>query len=516
MILGIDVGSSSVKCCVFNPDDGSIVATGSTSYPTHHPRPMAAEQLPDDWWRAITATVRSVLRGVPRNAVQAIGVSAHAPAILEPCDAQGSRRVHIWMDRQSDAVATALEISSGELLTSITWNRVDPYFGVPKMIWLAEQGRLGRRPITGVTGYLVWRLCGALGIDRSSAGLVGAYDVVSGTWSSAVMAAAGLPCELLPPIVEATDVLGKLSKEVAEEWGLSTNVRVTGGTTDAAAAVVGANIPLNQLFEMSGQSSGVGIVLDAPVNAPDLVLFPHAVPGQWLIKGSLQASGASLSWWAREFYDGATPPESLETEARESPPGANGVAFLPHLMGERAPFWNSHASGVFLGLGLGSTRADMLRAVMEGVAYGIGQVLDAFTAAGYGGSTMIGVGGGYRNQLWNQIKADVTGRRIVLADLTGFASAVGAAKLAAVGTGDYSRADISPDRTAMRSAPVVTPDSRVGALYAGRALAMRCAYDQLLPAFSAFHQVADRDPAAIHMTPKEQHFDDGSCFSHTR
>jgi xylulokinase len=488
MVAGIDVGSSSVKCCLYDVGSASVLGAAASPYPTHHGPGLTVEQNPGDWWTATKAAMRQAAAAgrVDLRAVSALGLSGHAPAVVV-LSGSGDRvadRAPIWMDRSCQAESDALAHQIGPEALAITGNRVDPYFGLPKLVRLRAQGRLPPHSVvTGTTGYLVARLTGELTIDRATAALMGAYDITADTWSEPLLRVAGLTSAVFPRIVGATEVVGTLTPAAAGELGLSPGVVVVGGSIDAATAALGVGVVEDgQFFEMSGQSSGVGRVLATPTADPLLVLFPHAVPGRWIAKGSGQTSGAALEWWRRELCGEATDLAALDAAAAATPPGAHGVVFLPHLAGERAPWWNSDASGAFLGLGLTSRRGDLVRAVMEGTAYGIRQVFDVFAEQGHRPASFTGAGGGYRSAVWSQIKADVTGREVLVADTSQHASAIGAALLAA---GDR-RPDPGPRTTAIRR---YIPDLATTEFHTRQAHALRQAYEQLRPVFPLLRQL---------------------------
>ncbi|HWC83450.1 MAG TPA: FGGY family carbohydrate kinase [Pseudonocardiaceae bacterium] len=508
LVAGIDVGSSSVKCCLYDPDSAAVIGAAASPYPTHHAPGSAVEQDPRDWWTATVAALRQAAAAgqVDLHTVSALGLSGHAPAIavLSGAVDRVADRAPIWMDRSCQSEADTLTHQFGAAVPAITGNRVDPYFGLPKLIRLRGQGRLpAGSVVTSTTGYLVARLTGELTMDRATAALMGAYDLTADAWSESLLRGAGLTSEMFPRVVGATEVVGTLTPAAAAGLGLRPGAVVVGGSIDAATAALGVGVVEDgQFFEMSGQSSGVGQVLATPVADPRLVLFPHVVPGRWIAKGSSQASGAALEWWRRELCDENTGLAELDAAAAATPPGARGVVFLPHLAGERAPFWNSDASGAFLGLGLTSRRGDLVRAVMEGTAYGIRRVFDVFAEQGHRPSSFVGAGGGYHSAVWSQIKADVTGREILVADTSQHASAIGAALLAIVATtpgGCWP--DRQPEPASVRR---FVPDPARAEFYTRHAHALSLAYEQLRPVFPLLRQLTSTEQCGQREGGREQ------------
>lgn len=490
LVAGVDIGTSSAKCCLYDIEGRTVVGTATVPYPTHHAPASVAEQNPHDWWAATRSALRGALAEgrVEPNTVRAIGISGHAPsiAVVDRDRGQVADSALIWMDRRCQPEADELAARCGAEVLATTGNRVDPYFGLPKLLWLHRQGRLpARSVVTGTTGYLVARLTGELTVDRATAALLGGYDIHTGDWSEPLLARAGLSSDVFPRLIEATDVVATLIPAVADDLGLRPDTVVVGGSVDAATAALGVGLVEDgQFFEMSGQSSGVGVVLASPVADPRLVLFPHAVPGRWIAKGSIQTSGAALDWWRRELCDGSTDLTALDAAAQATPAGARGVVFLPHLAGERAPYWNSDASGTFLGLGLTTGGQDLVRAVMEGVAHGIRRVFDVFDEQGHHPTSFVGAGGGYRSEVWSQIKADVTGREILVADTSHHASAIGAALLAAT--------TVVPGLppAAPNIARRYVPDPAATEFHARQAEVVDMAYERLLPVFPSLRRLS--------------------------
>ena len=238
-----------------------------------------------------------------------------------------------------------------------------------------------------------------------------------------------------------------MTAAAAAATGLAAGTPVVAGMCDGTAAALEAGLTeVGDAVEMTGQSTVVSICADAPYLGRELISLVHAIPGRYLAVGALVATGGALRWFRDQLGEperlaaqarGIDPFELLSAEAAGSPAGANRLLFLPYMFGERSPIWDTDARGVFFGLSLASTKADMVRAILEGAAFGLRHNLEAAAAAGFRARTLACVGGGARSPVWNQIKADVTGMPIRL-PVAATGAPLGDALAAGVGTGVYA------------------------------------------------------------------------------
>jgi len=436
-VLGVDVGTTAVKAAVVAAD-GRVLGTGSAEYPTHYPRPGWVEQDPEDWWRAACGAIQAALADGGRRDMAAVCVSAQAPTLL-PLDSRGRplRRALIWMDRRAEAEAERLRGTLGEeLVRRVTGNRIDPYYVAPKLLWFREHEpelHARARAYVQATGYVVHRLTGELTLDREHASLLSLRDLERETWSERLCEAVGVTPELFPRLVSGHEIAGHVTDDAATGTGLPAGTPVTGGTVDGPAAALEAGvIDEGQAAEMTGTSTVLILPSARPRSEPALVAMRHAAPGRWLLLGAMVASGGSLRW-LRDLL-GEQSFDSLTAEAEAEPAGANGLVFLPYMMGERSPIWDSDARGVFVGLSLASGRGSLVRAVLEGAAFAVRHNVEVAAAAGIQIGDLRSVGGGARSRLWSQIKADVVGVPVLLPE-TSIGAPFGDAALAVVAAG---------------------------------------------------------------------------------
>jgi xylulokinase len=434
-VLGVDVGTTAVKAAVVGVE-GRLLGAASVEYPTRYPRPGWVEQDPEDWWRATCGVVRGALERAGRRRVAAVCVSAQGPTML-PLDGHGRplRPALIWMDRRAEAECERLRRELGEkLVRAVTGNRIDPYFVAAKLLWFRDREPdlfAQTRSFVQATGYLVHRLTGELTLDREHASLLSLRDLGGTTWSEPLCAAVGVTPDRFPRLVNGDEIVGRVTDAAARATGLAAGTPVTGGTVDGAAAALEAGaLDEGRAAEMTGTSTVLMLPSERPRSEPALVAMRHAAPGRWLLLGAMVATGGSLRW-LRDLL-GARSFDALTAAAELEPAGAAGLVFLPYMMGERSPIWDSDARGVFLGLTLASGRGALVRAVLEGAAFALRHNIEVAGAAGIAVGELRSVGGGTRSRLWNQIKADVTGVPVLLPQAS-VGAPFGDAALAAVG-----------------------------------------------------------------------------------
>ena len=441
--LGIDLGTTSVKAALIAVD-GRPFGQERVEYEIIQLRPMWVEQSPLCWWERTAEAVRRLARRFPRQteAVGAVAVSGQAPALLG-LDRYGEPvgNAVIWMDRRAEGLCRERLRPRAEEIAAFSGNRPDPYFMLAKLLWLKEQ-----RPeqykntacFLQANGWIVYRMTGRFSADRSGAALTQLWDRRTGEWAVDFCESAGIDTSKLPPLFECAEAVGTLTADAAEILGLPRGIPVAAGCIDGGTAPLGLSmIRPGDAFEMSGQSSGIGLVLDEPRPAGRLCLLRHAVDNRWILKGSMSASGGSLRWFRDQIEEAAADENAYERYDRMAAAveaGAGGLIYLPYLAGERAPLWDSSARGIFFGLHFGIDKAYMVRAIMEGTAYHLRKIKEAFPE-GAEITRLTGTGGGYRSRVWSQIKADVLGLPIFVQEPQVDAAAMGAALLAARAAG---------------------------------------------------------------------------------
>jgi xylulokinase len=401
MLVGLDVGTTGVKALAVSPE-GEVVARAEADYPLSTPQPGWAEQDPADWWRA----AETALASLPREEIAGLGLSGqmHGLVALDEND-RVLRPAILWNDQRTAAECAEIEERVGlERLIELTGNRALPGFTAPKLLWLRRHEpevyeRIAR--ILLPKDYVRLRLTGEWAIDVADASGTLLFDVAKRRWSPPVLEALELPPDWLPPTLESPELSGQTSEEVP----------VAAGAGDQAAGALGVGVgrpgPLSVVLGTSG------VVFAAlPAFAADaqgrVHAFCHAVPGGWHAMGVMLSAAGSLRW----FRDAFAPGEeygALVAEAERWPAGAEGLLFLPYLAGERTPVADPDARGAFAGLALHHDRGALVRAVLEGVAYGLRDSLELLRGLGVQPHAGRVSGGGARSGLWVRIVASVLG-----------------------------------------------------------------------------------------------------------
>lgn len=445
MIIAHDLGTTGDKASLHG-DDGRLHAAVTVRYPTRFGPGGIAEQDPRRWWAAVGQATRELLAGTGTAGadVRAIGFSGQMMgAVLLDAGYEPVRPALIWADHRSTGQADAVLARLGaDEAYRLLGHRIHPTYSLTKLMWVRDNepevfARV--RHVCLAKDYVVQRLTGVLVTDPSDASSTNAYDQRSGTWSTAVLAAAGLDGALYPEIVPATTVVGGVRAEAAEAVGVPAGTPVVLGGGDGPLAALGAGViaPSDGAYAYLGSSSWVSMSADAPLHDPQqrTMTFNHVVPGRFVPTATMQAGGASLEWATDVLRPGADPARFAELVAEAAEVDADGLYFLPHLLGERSPYWNAAARGAFVGLARHHGPAHLTRAVLEGVAFNLATCVAAFREAGYPIGAVDAIGGGAVSDVWLQILADVWGATVRRRSIVEEANSLGAAVTAAVGTG---------------------------------------------------------------------------------
>ena len=468
-LLGVDIGTSSCKTAIFDPD-GKVIAQGGSEYPVSYPEKGWAEQDPADWWNGICRATREMISesGIDPADIAGIGIDGQSwSAIALDRDGNALCPTPIWTDTRSETICRETAERLGEdKIFGLCGNPVSPCYTWPKILWYRKN-----RPevfektekILQSNSYIAYRMTGEITQDLSQGYGLACFDMRKGRWDDDACEALGIPQKLLPEIVNCHQVIGRLTKEAAEQTGLKERTPVVAGGLDAACGTLGAGVVKpGQTQEQGGQAGGMSICIDQYAADPRLILGFHVVPGQWLLQGGTTGGGGALKWLRETVCPELSFAEMSEL-AEQAPAGSGGVTFLPYMAGERSPIWNPKACGVFFGLNFGVTRGQMIRACMEGVAYALRHNLETAEAAGAKAGILRAMGGSANSRIWTQIKADVTGCGIEV-PASDTATTLGAAILAGVGTGVYQSFEEAAART-VSVKKTYTPNTELKAVY---------------------------------------------------
>jgi len=451
-VIGCDVGSQGTNAALYAAD-GTLAASAYEAYDVSYPRPGWAEQDPAAWTRAVATTVRALVARAPGgpSGIKGISFGSQLDGMVV-CDAAGDplRPAMIWMDRRAEAQAASVaERMSGAEFYRLVGANLDSSHAVFKALWVRdEEPSLFEKAahLMPPGSYVLRAVCGELAVDYSNASSLALLDPRTRTWSLPVLDATGIDEGMLPHLTAGTEAMGTVTAAFAEATGLAANTIVVVGCGDEMAATLGAGVyAAGEVCDVVGTAEPVCAASDEPREDPTMLVecHPHADPDAWLLENPGFVSGGNLRWWRDQFGSDERASEArgdgdaydlLSRDAAEVPPGADGLVFLPCMQGAMAPEWNGAARGVVYGLTLAHTRAHVTRAVLEGSAFALRDILEAMIAAGLQVRRLTIVGGGAKGALWRQIKADVTGLPVRVPRSVE-TTATGAAILAAVGSG---------------------------------------------------------------------------------
>lgn len=441
-LLGIDIGTSACKAALFR-EDGALVASADSAYAVQYPHPGWAQQDPEAWWQGAVNAVRQLLEAshVPAKEIAGVGVDGQSWSMV-PLAGDGAVLYPspIWTDCRAREECEDMRRAAGEeALFACSGNPVQPSYTLPKVLWLKKhEPELYRKTASVLqsNGYIVYRLTGERTQDTSQGYGWNCFDMRRGAWNRELAVELGVDPRLLPEICECSQIVGRVTAAAAAATGLVEGTPVVAGGLDAACSTLGVGvIEAGQTQEQGGQAGGMSICMDRYAADPALILSRHVVPERWLLQGGTTGGGGALKW-LREQMCPELSFDDLSRLAGQAAPGSEGVVFLPFMAGERSPLWNPDAKGVLFGLSFAASRAQIVRAVMEGVAFSLRHNLEVAEAAGSRINVLRATGGSSQSAVWMQMKADITGCRIEIPQSV-TATARGAAILAGMGAGVY-------------------------------------------------------------------------------
>ncbi|HSD47413.1 MAG TPA: xylulokinase [Pyrinomonadaceae bacterium] len=471
-LIGIDVGTGGSRAVLIDTV-GKIVAAATVEHkPFVSKQTGWAEQDPGDWWRASAAAIRSAIAqaGVSADEIKAVGLSGQMHgAVLLDADDEVLRPAIIWCDQRSAEQCRTLTTRVGaSRLIELTCNPALTGFTLPKLLWVRDHEPETWQRVRSVLlpkDYVRFKLSGDKAIDVADASGTLLLNVASRRWSDEMLAAAEIDAGLLPQVYESQEITGSVSQQAAEETGLKAGTPVIAGAGDQAAGAVGLGIVRPGMVSATIGTSGV---VFAATNTPALDpkgrvhTFCHAIPGRWHVMGVTQGAGLSLRWFRDQFGvlsdapPGGDPYDTLTAEAAGVPPGADGLLWAPYLMGERTPHLDPDARAVLAGLTASHTRAHIVRAILEGVAFSLKDSFEILRELNVPCETIRLGGGGARSELWRQIQADIYDHEVETMEAEEGA-AYGVALLAGVAAGAWPTVDAACDEV-VRTRSHVKPE----------------------------------------------------------
>ena len=442
--IGVDIGTTSTKAIIFS-STGAIKGIGNRGYEIIVPQPQYAEQKPAAIFTAMIDAVRVAVEqaAIASSEIAAVGFGTATHSLIA-MDAGNSPLTNsiIWADNRSIAQAERLQQDdTANQLYQRTGSPVHPVSVLTKLMWLRESapdifGKADK--FISIKEYIFYQLFERYIVDHSVASATGLFNLKQLSWDQEAIAVAGIHSEQLSELVPTTYVLRGMKPEYAQAMGLAADTPVVIGANDGALANLGVGaIAPGQLAITIGTSGAIRAVVDAPLVDPQARTFCYALTAQrWVIGGPTNNGGIILRWFRDQFSSpevaaanrlGVEPYDLMIQAAAEVPAGAEGLLCLPYLSGERSPYWNAKARGIFFGVGLHHQRSHFIRAILEGILFNLYSVNVALAEL-TGEIREIRASGGFaRSQIWRQLMADLFGREVSVPEVyegSGFGAAV--------------------------------------------------------------------------------------------
>jgi len=476
-IIGCDIGTSGTKTVLYDIN-GAVMSEHLEEYRLFNPKSGWAEQDPDDWWEAALYGIRNVLinsYAKPED-IKAIGLSGqmHGLVMLDN-DNKPLRKAIIWCDQRTKSECEEIESVIGrDRLIRITGNPALTGFTLSKLLWVKNNEPDVYKKCKKILlpkDYIRFKLTEKFVTDVSDASGMQMLDINTRQWSLELLEKFGIPYSLLPEVKESSENSGTISEEAAILTGLSTSTIVAAGAGDQAAAAVGNGIVGKGLVSVTIGSSGVVFAMtDNPVFdiKGRIHTFCHAIKGKWHVMGVTQGAGLSMNWFKENFYSEEEKKNKniyrdIDETIEEVAAGADGVIYLPYLMGERTPHLDPDARAVFFGMSVNHGRKHLARAVMEGVTYSLKDCLDIIVDCGIKTENIRISGGGAKSPVWRQIVSDVFNTPLSLT-ANPEAGCLGSAILAAVASGLCSDVQTAAEKM-VKTSLTVNPDSILSTVY---------------------------------------------------
>lgn len=499
-LLGIDIGTSGTKTLVCD-HTGKVLATAMAEHPIHSPKPGWSEQVPEDWWKATQAATKAVLKKarVKGSQISGIGLSGqmHGSVFLDK-SGKVIRPALLWNDQRTAAECEEIEKKAGgrnELIAMVA-NPALTGFTAPKILWVRKNEPKHYEKTTQILlpkDYIRFRMTGEFATEVSDASGTLLLDVAKRAWSDELLGKLKIDKDLLPRCYESHEVSGTLTKDAASALGLVEGIPVVGGGGDQAAGAVGNGIVTAGIVSATLGTSGVVFAhSDKPTRDPlgRVHTMCHAVAGKWCVFGCMLSAGGSFQWFRNQLGQHEVevakrkkidPYQLLVEQADAAPPGAEGLFFLPYLTGERCPHPDPDARGAWIGLTSRTNRGMMIRAVLEGVTFGMRDALGIMDDMQIPVKEIRASGGGARSPFWRQLQADIYNKPIVLTNASE-GPAYGVALLAGVGTGVWKNVE-EACKSSIEQTMKVPPQKRSAGVYENHYQVYRKLYHDLKARF---------------------------------
>jgi len=456
-ILAVDVGTTAVKTILFNNEKGEIKASVVIEYPISYFGGGWAEQDPEMWWSAVVSSIREVIRrgGISPSEIEVVGLSGQ----MEGCitvgrDGKPLRPAILHIDTRARSEVNELTKKLGiNTVYEITRNILDAESTLAKILWIKNNEphvfSSAKKFLSGAKDYIAYRLTSNFVTDYVDASISYLLDMRKRNWSEELCNAIGISVDQLPVIKPAASIAGEICDPAAKETGLIKGTPVAVGSGDLGCSTVGAGVvKVGEACSYIGSTAWIASTSNNLVDGRyfGLYNFIHPDPSMFNVVGAVLCAGHSLRWFRDELgrlesclsgFLEKDPYELLDEEALKSPVGAKGLIFLPYLAGERTPIRDHDVRGVFFGLSLQHRKNDLIRAVLEGVAYALKDVEESMNKVGAGFHELRIFGGGAKSRLWARIITDAIGKRIIILENGEYVTCIGAAAIAGIASKTY-------------------------------------------------------------------------------
>lgn len=474
--LSLDIGTTGTKVALVSADDGRTIVSSYSEYPIDIPRPGFAEQNPTAWWGAILSGCKALKVSNPGEmaAIAAVGICGqmHTHVYLNE-SGKSLRSAITWMDQRSLSIVERLNNNS-KLSASImaeTSNNATPTYTAPQVAWVQKNDPetwKATRHILVAKDYVKFMLTGEMLIDYSEASGTLLFDVRKRQWSDTMFDLFSMPRSMMPDAAPSATVMGHITSEVAALTGIPKGTPVANGSADNSAAALGAGMTeKGQVTLIIGTAGVISACSDMPL--PDeknrVLCWNYCLEDRWINIGVMQTAGETLNWFKNTFegnrdLDSGDVFSAYDRDTANIPDGCDGLTFLPYLNGERSPYWDSHARGVFFGVNLNTTKAHFVKAIMEGVSFALRNNIETVESLGMAVDSIQAVGGGLKSPVWLSVLSQIIKRPITTV-ANPHTGNVGNSIIAGMAIGEFSSAPEAVGRLVSIEKTVEAPPSEV-------------------------------------------------------